>query len=130
MKKTKAHQKAINRALAELRLDPVRRMEWIQKIKDCSHQFDFLILPLKIAIEVDGCWWHGCRKCNKEISHAAKEQRARDRWWEKKAKKVGWKVVRIWEHDTRVGQFARLCEALGLVKPLKEVPRGKGASIG
>lgn len=98
-------------------------------IKNCSHQFDFVLKSLKILIEVDGCWWHGCRKCHQKISKDAKAQKARDLWWEKKAKEVGFRVVRIWEHDTRVGQFAVLCEALGLAQPQKEVPRGKGASI-
>lgn len=99
-------------------------------VKDSHHQFDLLIPVKKLAIEVDGCWWHGCKKCCPKISQAARAQRARDRWWEKKAKKVGWQVIRIWEHDIRTGKFETLLlEAIGLTKSSKEVPRGKSSSI-
>ena len=98
-------------------------------VRDCSHQFDFLVSAKKMAIEVDGCYWHGCRKCCLVISGQVRSQRARDIWWRRKAEKVGWAVVRIWEHDVRANNFAVLCGALGIVEPRKENPRGKGASI-
>jgi DNA mismatch endonuclease (patch repair protein) len=87
-------------------------------IDGCHHRYDILVPSCKLAIEVDGCWWHGCRTCIKNISQASREQRARDRWWEKKAKAVGWKVLRIWEHDIKVGNFSSIQHELG------EVPCG------
>lgn len=66
----------------------------------------------KLAIFIDGCFWHGCRK------HAVmpKTNRAfwrkklsrnmqRDREVNHQLRKMGWRVVRLWEHqvDTKPG---------------------------
>ena len=60
----------------------------------------------KIAIFVDGCFWHGCSKCYKEPTtniqfwrkkiHHNKNRR---RVVKKELKKQGWKMIEIWEHQ-------------------------------
>ena len=67
---------------------------------------DFVFLKLKLAVFVDGCFWHGCPK------HATKPKnnwafwrrklsanRQRDLTVNRTLRKVGWRVVRIWECD-------------------------------
>jgi DNA mismatch endonuclease, patch repair protein len=68
---------------------------------------DFSWQRLKIAIFVDGCFWHGCPRCSnlkpkqnrqfwkKKIGGNIK----RDELVTKTLKSKGWKVIRIWEHD-------------------------------
>lgn len=67
---------------------------------------DFVFPKNKIAIFIDGCFWHGCPKhCrmpssnveywNKKISG----NYLRDRWVEKDLKSQGWLVYRFWEHE-------------------------------
>jgi len=62
----------------------------------------------KLAVFVDGCFWHKCPKC-------FVRPRTRRAFWDKKIKsnterdsavdqllkKAGWKVLRIWEHAVR-----------------------------
>lgn len=65
---------------------------------------DFVWRKSKVAVFVDGCFWHGhaCRnlapKTNAEAwrDKIAKTQ-ARDRRVNRLLRKKGWKVIRIWE---------------------------------
>jgi DNA mismatch endonuclease (patch repair protein) len=76
---------------------------------------DFIFLKLKLAVFVDGCFWHGCPK------HATqpKNNRAfwenkfsrnkeRDRLVMRTLRSQGWRVLRIWEHDLARKNEARL----------------------
>lgn len=69
---------------------------------------DLVFISKKIAIFVDGCYWHGCPK------HASKPK-TNVLFWEEKLdgnierdKRVnrdlvdrGWKVLRLWEHEIK-----------------------------
>lgn len=66
---------------------------------------DFL-LDSKIAIFLDSCFWHGCKKhhrppaSNKEYwADKILKNKKRDRKVNKELKIRGLKVVRIWEHE-------------------------------
>lgn len=67
---------------------------------------DFVFPKLKLAMFVDGCFWHGCPK------HATKPKQNRAFWQRKLSRnkqrdqivnralrKAGWRVARIWECD-------------------------------
>lgn len=67
---------------------------------------DFVFRRARLALFVDGCFWHGCpRHCNTPASNQAfwKEKlaanKARDRRVNRVLRSDGWRVVRIWEHD-------------------------------
>ena len=67
---------------------------------------DFADRKNKIAIFIDGCFWHGCGKhCrmpkqNKKYwRQKIKRNIKRDKEVSKNLRKQGWKVIRIWEHD-------------------------------
>lgn len=73
---------------------------------------DFVYPKLWIAIFVDGCFWHGCKQhCRLPSSNQkywiAKIERnkARDKENGKELKKIGWKVIRIWEHEIGTSQL-------------------------
>ena len=69
---------------------------------------DIVFIKKKIAIFIDGCFWHKCPVC-------FQEPETRKEFWMKKIqsnidrdnkvrgllKKEGWTVVRIWEHEIR-----------------------------
>lgn len=69
----------------------------------------------KVAVFVDGCFWHGCP----EHSVASKSN---SKWWQTKLasnvkrdadtkralETLGWHVERVWEHDLRAGKDAQL----------------------
>jgi DNA mismatch endonuclease, patch repair protein len=83
---------------------------------------DIVFPRAKVAVLVDGCFWHGCP------AHASypksntsywlpklKENKERDRRQTARLEQAGWSVVRVWEHDCRpvnrrvVARVVRAC---------------------
>lgn len=69
---------------------------------------DFYFPQFKIAIFVDGCYWHGCPKCGhipKTRSEYWKAKISRNIQRDKKNKKLlqneGITVIRLWEHELK-----------------------------
>jgi len=69
---------------------------------------DFVFRKEKVALFIDGCFWHKCPKCfippksNKEYwTKKIANNRARDRRINKELRGKGWEVVRIWEHSLK-----------------------------
>jgi DNA mismatch endonuclease (patch repair protein) len=67
---------------------------------------DFIFRRQKVAVFVDGCFWHGCPKCYRRPRSNKKywngkvvRNKARDRHVNGNLSKLDWRVVRIWEHD-------------------------------
>lgn len=67
---------------------------------------DFIFRCEKIAVFVDGCFWHGCSKCfiapksnQRYWEPKIQRNRLRDRFVVRELKKKGWRVLRIWEHE-------------------------------
>jgi DNA mismatch endonuclease (patch repair protein) len=67
---------------------------------------DLVFAEKKLAIFVDGCFWHGCSRCghipntnSRFWSAKIERNRERDRAATRTLKNMGWKVLRIWEHS-------------------------------
>lgn len=67
---------------------------------------DFVFPQHRVAVFVDGCFWHGCpRHGSLPANHRAfwrkklAANRTRDRLVHRTLRRCGWRVVRIWEHD-------------------------------
>jgi DNA mismatch endonuclease (patch repair protein) len=67
---------------------------------------DFLFRRERVAIFVDGCFWHGCPKhSNMPVNNRRfwenklSANRQRDLLVTQTLKADGWRVVRIWEHE-------------------------------
>ncbi len=69
---------------------------------------DFAFPKSRLAVFVDGCFWHGCPRCGSipasnrvywesKISRNAR----RDRQQTRLLRASGWRVLRIWEHEMR-----------------------------
>jgi DNA mismatch endonuclease (patch repair protein) len=67
---------------------------------------DFVFPKERIAVFVDGCFWHGCKK-HRTIPVTRRSfwvtkierNRERDRLVNRELKRSGWKVRRFWEHE-------------------------------
>jgi DNA mismatch endonuclease, patch repair protein len=66
---------------------------------------DFLFRRNRLAIFVDGCFWHGCPGCYRRPKSNRKfwdtkiaRNRERDREVSCELRNLGWRVLRIWEH--------------------------------
>lgn len=67
---------------------------------------DFVFPRLRLAIFVDGCFWHGCPECYRtpksNVEYWEKKitrNVGRDRRTTRALKRAGWKVLRMWEHS-------------------------------
>ena len=67
---------------------------------------DIMFVAARVAVFVDGCFWHGCPDhCRRPTGNAgywrAKIDRtiARDERVSRELAESGWRVVRLWEHE-------------------------------
>lgn len=74
--------------------------------KSLRRKADIVFRPAKVAVFVDGCFWHRCP------THGS-APKANATWWREKLRanverdrdtdtrleEAGWVVVRVWEHD-------------------------------
>jgi DNA mismatch endonuclease (patch repair protein) len=80
---------------------------------------DFVFPTYRLAVFVDGCFWHGCPthgtvpSTNDEFWRAKlKRNQARDRLVNHTLKSSGWSILRIWQHELAVANEARLIRRL------------------
>jgi DNA mismatch endonuclease (patch repair protein) len=84
---------------------------------------DFAFPILRVAVFVDGCFWHGCPRCSKvPVSNRGfwlrklEANAERDRRVRRQLVGMGWRVLRVWEHElANPGRTVRRLE-LVLVK--------------
>ncbi|MEV5900967.1 very short patch repair endonuclease [Streptomyces sp. NPDC052127] len=67
---------------------------------------DMVFGPAKVAVFIDGCYWHGCPehyvppKTNSGYwSDKVARNMARDRDTDQRLEEAGWTVLRFWEHE-------------------------------
>jgi DNA mismatch endonuclease (patch repair protein) len=67
---------------------------------------DIVFGPAKVAVYVDGCFWHSCPihatapRANAELwSEKLKRNRERDRHTDALLSAHGWHSLRVWEHE-------------------------------
>lgn len=100
---------------------------------------DFVFRAQRVAVFVDGCFWHGCPRCyrlpgdNRRYWKAkVVANRNRDRRRTQELRSLGWRVIRIWEHSLKSSPgcrriVAKLAQALrsraseGLLAPRQEL---------
>lgn len=83
---------------------------------NCRPRPDIVFTAARLAVFVDGCFWHGCGlhrslpKSNAEFwRRKIQGNQARDRRHDRALREAGWAVVRVWEH-TSVDEAADLIE--------------------
>ncbi|MGY1582826.1 very short patch repair endonuclease [Streptomyces sp. MN13] len=76
---------------------------------------DMVFRPVKVAVFIDGCYWHGCPehyvppKTNPGYwSDKVARNVARDRDTDQRLKEAGWTVLRFWEHESAEDCAARI----------------------
>jgi DNA mismatch endonuclease (patch repair protein) len=69
---------------------------------------DFTFRVERVAVFVDGCFWHGCPRCYRRPDtnqgfwdKKILRNRRRDRLVSRTLRARGWLVLRLWEHDLR-----------------------------
>jgi DNA mismatch endonuclease, patch repair protein len=84
-------------------------------LPEVARTVDVVFRPTRIAVEVRGCFWHGCPEHYRAPTTnsdywSAKVQRNvdRDTKTEKLLRDAGWELIVIWEHDDIVGAAQRI----------------------
>lgn len=81
---------------------------------------DIAFTSRKVAVFIDGCFWHGC------VEHGTSPS-SNSKWWQRKLlanqqrdrdtdrllQERGWTVVRIWEHESLKSAASRVVETQG-----------------
>ncbi len=80
---------------------------------------DIVFTRRKVAVFVDGCFWHVCPihaswpKDNAEFWQAKLNRNVeRNRQADEALKQAGWTIVRVWEHETLDEGVARMVDVL------------------
>lgn len=82
---------------------------WRKNVGAVTGKPDVVFGKKRLAIFIDGCFWHGCPHCHRKLPQTNRE------YWTRKInrnialaksvnrqlRKEGWLVIRIWEHEIR-----------------------------
>lgn len=84
-------------------------------VKGVRREADIVFGPARVAVFVDGCFWHGCPehatwpRRNADFWRVKIEgNRARDQNTDLRLAEAGWLSVRVWEHETVADAAARV----------------------
>ena len=84
-------------------------------LRGLRRRADLVFPRLKVAVFLDGCFWHGCpehhtvAKANAEFwADKVTGNRARDRDTDARLEAAGWACVRVWEHEDPVEAAERV----------------------
>ncbi len=80
--------------------------------------------PAKVAIFVDGCFWHGCpehatwpKRNSAFWREKIEKNRARDRDTDVRLEEAGWASVRVWEHESAIEAAVRVAAIVEARRP-------------
>ena len=96
------------------------RKDFRVRVEGVSVRVDLAFTSAKVAVFVDGCFWHQCPE------HATQPKRNAEFWQAKLRRNVqrdrtvnqaladsGWTVIRCWEHEEPSSVVSRITSALG-----------------
>jgi DNA mismatch endonuclease (patch repair protein) len=80
---------------------------------------DLVFTKAKVAVFLDGCFWHGCPEHHtKAATNAAywaekvRRNRERDTETDRLFGEAGWTVIRVWEHEDPLVAATRVAETV------------------
>src|ERR1700691_3510518 len=89
---------------------------------------DFAWPKSRVALFVDGCFWHGCPRCDRPSKSNTDfwipkivSNRRRDRRVSRKLRKDGWSVLRVWE--CRISEERTLSRIMRAVTRQRLLPK-------
>ena len=83
---------------------------WRRQIRTLPGTPDFVFAKERVAVFIDGCYWHGCMACSRNLRPSSNaiywrmkiaNNRRRDRRVSRILRSQGWRVIRVWEHQIK-----------------------------
>lgn len=109
-------------------------MKWESHSRDLPGRPDFVFRRARVAVFVDGDFWHGWRfsqwrdKLSEKWESKIEGNRRRDARNHRCLRKMGWKVVRLWEHQVAADIGACVNRVIRLLEERrKDLPEWPGA---
>jgi DNA mismatch endonuclease (patch repair protein) len=102
-----------------------RGLRFRNNVEDLPGKPDIVFRTAKVAVFIDGDFWHGYQlsKWEDKISefwrNKIRNNRARDQKNFRKLRRMGWKVVRIWQHEIKKNPAACVDKIENLIKPMR-----------
>ncbi|MBB1251920.1 very short patch repair endonuclease [Streptomyces sp. OF3] len=103
-------------------------------VKGVRREADIVFGPARVAVFIDGCFWHGCPdhatwpKTNATFwREKIEKNRARDVDTDARLEAAGWIPLRVWEHESVEAAAARVIEVVQRRRDVKRQavkPRG------
>jgi DNA mismatch endonuclease (patch repair protein) len=96
---------------------------WVDRppLTDLRRRADLVFPRARVAVYIDGCFWHSCPEhgTSPKASGAwwrakLEANRARDADTDRRLDEAGWMTLRVWEHENPVVAAHRVAEALAL----------------
>lgn len=80
---------------------------WRKNVNNIIGKPDVIFVVSKVAIFVDGCFWHGCPYCQRKLPETNQAYWKRKitrniqlaRQHNRQLRSEGWIILRIWEHE-------------------------------
>lgn len=105
----------------------------VQPLRDLRRRADLVFPVERVAVFLDGCFWHGCPQ------HFSCP-RANGRWWQAKIETTrlrdadtgmklraeGWLVLRFWEHESPIEAAASVVTSVKARRRAADLPRVSG----
>lgn len=93
---------------------------WEKHPRDIIGRPDFFFRGQSLAVFVDGCFWHACPVCKRNMpSHRSDfwrskidTNRRRDNRQRRLLRQQGYHVMRIWEHDLKTDAWLTRLQAM------------------
>jgi DNA mismatch endonuclease (patch repair protein) len=90
-----------------------------QPLPGIRRRADIVFTRARVAVYVDGCFWHGCPlhatwpKENAEFwRNKIETNRRRDADTDTRLEEAGWRVIRVWEHEDAAIAARRIAAAV------------------
>jgi DNA mismatch endonuclease, patch repair protein len=100
--------------------------------RDLRMRADVVFPGRRLAVFVDGCFWHGCPahgkrpRTNAGYWHEKIDRNmARDRRDDALLRRAGWRVLRVWEHEPPDVAAQTIAELLASLAGSDECPAGE-----
>jgi DNA mismatch endonuclease (patch repair protein) len=88
----------------------------VRPVTDVRRTADLVFTRAKVAVFLDGCFWHGCAEHYRPAKGATSGfwndkiagNRRRDADTDERLRQAGWEVVRVWEHEDPADAASRI----------------------
>jgi DNA mismatch endonuclease, patch repair protein len=107
MSLVRSHGNLSTELFVERALRAAKVSGWRKHPENIPGRPDFYFKRARLAVFIDGCFWHGCRHCARRLPFSRRRfwnakisaNRARDRRVRRLLREAGYSMMRVWEHQ-------------------------------